>query len=191
MKVAYIRVSTVEQSGSCEAQRAELEKLGAEKVFIDKQSGKNADRPQLKALLDFVREDDIVLVRDFSRLARNTKDLLEIVEHLEAKKVALISHRENLDTSTASGKLMLTMLGAIAEFERANLLEKQRIGIEFAKQQNKYKGGKEKKIDDNLFNSLYEKYQKREINKTELAKELSISRPTLDKILKEKGLIAA
>lgn len=183
MKVAYIRTSTTEQKSSIEAQKQELIKLGAEKLFIDELSGKNTDRPQLQLMLEFVRENDIVLVRDFSRLARNTKDLLEIVETLEAKKVALNSHRENLDTSTASGKLMLTMLGAIAEFERANLLEKQKLGIEYAKQQGKYKGRKEKEYNKELFDILLEKYQKREINKSQMAKELNISRPKLDKLL--------
>lgn len=183
MKVAYIRTSTTEQKSSIEAQKQELIALGAEKLFIDELSGKNTDRPQLKAMLDYVREDDTCLVRDFSRLARNVKDLLEIVELLENKKVALVSHRENLDTSTASGKLLLTLLGAIAEFERANLLEKQRIGIEFAKQQNRYKGRKEKKYDKELFNVLLEKYQKREINKSQFARELNITREKLNKLL--------
>ena len=85
-------------------------------------------------------------------------------------------------------KLMLTMIGAIAEFERQNLLERQREGIEIAKREGKFKGGQVKKIDDDLFNKYYEEYQQRKINKVELAKKLEISRPTLDKLLKDKGL---
>ena len=124
MRVAYIRVSTQEQN---EARQIEgLKKYDIEKTFIEKVSGKNiTDRPELQSLLDFVREGDTVYIHDFSRLARSTKDLLEIVERLTDKGVHLVSNKENVDTSTPTGKLMLTMIGAIAEFERQNLLDRQ------------------------------------------------------------------
>ena len=134
-------------------------------------------------MLDWVKEGDTLVVHDFSRLARSTKDLLNIVEQLEKKKVDLISTKENIDTSTPTGKLMLTMIGAINEFERANLLERQREGIAIAKSLGKYKGRKEVKVDN--FEAYYSKYLNRELNKTQLAKELGISRPTLDKLIKE------
>lgn len=186
MKVAYIRVSTVEQN---EARQLEaMQGKGIEKYFTEKVSGKNTDRPQLQKMLDYVREGDTVYIHDFSRLARSTKDLLEIVELLNNKGVTLISNKENIDTSTPTGKLMLTMIGAIAEFERANLLERQKEGIEIAKRQGKYKGGQVKAIDDTIFNKFYEKYKSREITKTELAEALNISRPTLNRLLKDKGL---
>lgn len=186
MKVAYIRVSTVEQN---EARQLEaMQGKGIEKYFTEKVSGKNTDRPQLQKMLDYVREGDTVYIYDFSRLARSTKDLLEIVELLNNKGVTLISNKENIDTSTPTGKLMLTMIGAIAEFERANLLERQKEGIEIAKRQGKYKGGQVKAIDDTILNKFYEKYKSREITKTELAEALNISRPTLNRLLKDKGL---
>lgn len=181
MKVGYVRVSTVTQHE--DRQLVTMEKYGVEKLFQEKVSGKDKNRPQLQQLLDFVREGDMVIIHDFSRLARSTKDLLEIVEYLNNKKVALISAKENLDTSTATGKLMLTMIGAINEFERTNLLERQREGIAVAKKKGKYKGRKEVKIDN--FEQYYNKYMSREITKTQLAKELNISRPTLDKLIKE------
>ena len=181
MKVGYVRVSTVNQHE--DRQLVTMEKFGVEKLFQEKVSGKDKNRPQLQQLLDFVREGDTVIIHDFSRLARSTKDLLEIVEYLNNKKVALISAKENLDTSTATGKLMLTMIGAINEFERTNLLERQREGIAVAKKKGKYKGRKEVKIDN--FEQYYNKYLNREITKTQLAKELNISRPTLDKLIKE------
>ena len=181
MKVGYVRVSTVTQHE--DRQLVTMEKFGVEKLFQEKVSGKDKNRPQLQQLLDFVREGDTVIIHDFSRLARSTKDLLEIVEYLNNKKVALISAKENLDTSTATGKLMLTMIGAINEFERTNLLERQREGIAVAKKKGKYKGRKEVKIDN--FEQYYNKYLNREITKTQLAKELNISRPTLDKLIKE------
>lgn len=131
MRVAYVRVSTIEQNE--ERQIEGLAKFNIDKWFTEKISGKNTDRPQLQAMLDFVREGDVVYVHDFSRLARSTKDLLEIVDLFNNKGVSLVSNKENIDSGTPQGKLMLTMIGAIAEFERTNLLERQREGIAIAK----------------------------------------------------------
>lgn len=187
MKVAYVRVSTIEQN---EARQVEaLEKKGIDKWYIEKVSGKDTNRPKLQEMLEYVREGDTIYIHDFSRLARSTKDLLEIIEKLNNKKVHLISNKENLDTSTPTGKLMLTMIGAINEFERQNLLERQREGIAIAKEQGKFKGGQVKKISDEIFIKYYEEYKQRIISKSQLAKSLEISRPTLDKLLKDKGLI--
>lgn len=186
MIVSYIRVSTLEQN---EARQVEaLKKYNVEKTFMDKVSGKDTNRPQLKAMLEFVREGDTVVVHEFSRLARSTKDLLEIVEMLNKKGVHLISNKENMDTGTPTGKLMLTMIGAIAEFERQQILERQREGIAIAKREGKYKGRQVKQIDNALFEKCYAEYKERIINKRQMAEVLKISRPTLDKMLKEKGL---
>ena len=183
MKVAYVRVSTIEQN---EARQIEaLEKHGIEKWFTEKISGKDTHRPELQNMLDYVREGDTIYVHDLSRLARSTKDLLEIVEILDNKKVSLVSNKENIDSSTPTGKLMLTMIGAIAEFERTNLLERQKEGIAIAKKAGKYKGRKPIEIEDECFKNLYSDYMKREITKVELAKELNVSRPTLDRMIKE------
>lgn len=186
MKVAYVRVSTVEQNES--RQLEALEKYGIDKWFTEKISAKDTNRPQLQAMLDFVREGDTVYIHDFSRLARSTKDLLDITDQLQQKKVNLVSNKENLDSSTATGRLMLTMIGAISEFERANLLERQREGIQIAKREGKFKGGQVKRIEDKEFNKYYEQYKSREINKGQMAAALKISRPTLDKLLKDKGM---
>lgn len=124
MKVCYIRVSSIDQN---EARQVEAMKdKGIEKYYIEKISGKDTNRPKLQEMLEYVREGDQVYIHDFSRLARSTKDLLEIVETLNKKGVILKSNKENLDTSTPTGKLMLTMIGAINEFERQNLLERQK-----------------------------------------------------------------
>lgn len=188
--VGYVRVSTVDQN---EARQVEaLKKHNIEKWFTEKVSGKDTNRPQLQLMLDYVREGDTVYIHDFSRLARSTKDLLEIVETLNKKGVHLVSNKENIDSSTPTGKLMLTMIGAIAEFERQNLLERQKEGIAVQKEldksrkpeDKKYKGRKAVVIDEEQFEKEYSRYQKREINKTELAKILEVSRPTLDKLIK-------
>ena len=185
MNIAYVRVSTVEQN---EARQLEgLKKYNIDKWFTEKISGKDTNRPQLKTLLDFVREGDTVYVHDFSRLARSTKDLLDIVDQLKAKQVHLVSNKENLDSSTPTGKLMLTMIAAINEFERTNLLERQREGIAEAKKRGVYKGRKEIRISDLKWDEMFQKYMRREINKKEFAKLLHISRPTLDKLLRERA----
>lgn len=186
MRVAYVRVSTADQN---EARQLEaLEKYNIEKWYVEKVSGKDTNRPKLKEMLDFVRDGDIVYIHDFSRLARSTKDLLDVIEFLGDKGVQLVSNKENLDSSTPSGKLMVTMLGAIYEFERTNNLERQREGIEIAKREGKFKGGQVKRIDDTEFDKCYEDYKERRINKTQMAELLKISRPTLNKLLKDKGL---
>lgn len=180
--VAYVRVSTVEQN---EARQIEaLKKFNIDEWFTEKVSAKDTNRPKLQEMLKYVRKGDTVYIHDFSRLARSTEDLLKIVRLLTDKGVHLVSNKENIDTSTASGKLMLTMIGAIAEFERENLLERQREGIAIAKREGKYKGRKEIKVDN--FDAQYQRYLRREINKSQLAKELNISRPTLDKLIAEK-----
>ena len=181
MNIAYVRVSTVEQN---EARQLEaLEKHNIDKWFTEKVSAKNTDRPQLQAMIDFAREGDTIYIHDFSRLARSTADLLKLVEQMTAKGVHLVSNKENIDTSTPTGKLMLTMIGAINEFERTNLLERQREGIAIAKREGKYKGRKPADVPD--FEKHYQRYKAREISKVELAKELDIARPTLDKLINE------
>ena len=181
MNIAYVRVSTAEQNESRQVEA--LKKYNIEKWYIEKVSAKDTNRPQLQELLDFVRNGDNVYIHDFSRLARSTKDLLDITEKLQKKNVNLISNKENIDTNTATGKLMLTMIGAIAEFERANLLERQREGIAIAKKEGKYKGRKPVEIDKNTFDMQYKRYISREINKGQLSEALNVSRPTLEKLI--------
>lgn len=181
MKIAYIRVSTVEQNE--QRQIEAMQKNDIEKWFTEKVSAKDTNRPKLQEMLEFAREGDTVHIHDFSRLARSTKDLLDIVETLNNKGVHLVSNKENFDTSTPTGKLLLTMIGAIAEFERQNLLDRQREGIAIAKRNGKYTGGKRKAVQG--FANGYSRYRSREISKAALAKELCISRPTLDKLIKE------
>lgn len=188
MNIGYVRVSTVEQNEARQIEALKKYNIDEKHWYIDKVSGKDMNRPELQKMLDFVREGDTVYIHDFSRLARSTKDLLEIVEFLQKKNVRLISHKENLDTSTPTGKLMLTMIGAIAEFERQNILERQREGIAIAKRQGKYRGGQVKRIDEKVFSAAYDEYKTRNITKKQLAERLNISRPTLDKLLKDKGL---
>lgn len=179
MNIAYVRVSTVEQNEGRQIEA--LKGKNIDKWYTEKVSAKDTNRPQLKEMLEFAREGDTIFIHDFSRLARSTKDLLDIVEMLNAKGVHLVSNKENIDSSTPTGKLMLTMIGAIAEFERTNLLERQREGIALAVKEGKYKGRREVKVDN--FEEQYQRYKNRELNKVQLATELGITRPTLNKLI--------
>lgn len=186
MNIAYVRVSSLDQ---CEKRQVEaLEKYNIDKWYIEKVSGKDTNRPKLQEMMDYVREGDTVYIHDFSRLARSTKDLLDLVETLNVKKVNLVCNKENIDSKTPAGKLMLTMIGAIYEFERQNLLERQREGIIIAQREGRFKGRQVKEMDEDLFEREYKKYKNREITKGKFAEIMNVSRPTLDKLLKDKGL---
>ena len=156
MKVFYIRCSTEEQNEA--RQIASAEEVNADKLFIDKASGKNADRKFLKEMMAYVREGDIVYCSDISRIARNTKDLLNIVDELNSKGVYFVSLKENIVTSTPLGKFMLTVFGAMAELERESILQRQKEGIAQAKKQGKYKGRKRIEIDDKEFAEMVERW---------------------------------
>lgn len=182
MKIAYVRVSTTEQHD--ERQIQALEKHNIEKWFTEKISAKDTDRPELQNMLEFAREGDTIYIQDFSRLARSTKDLLDIVELLQKKKINFVSLKENVDSGTAVGKLMLTVIGAIAEFERNNLLERQKEGIFIAKQKGKYKGRK-KIIFPPEWQETYGKWKHREITGAEAMKQLNLKRNTFYNLIKE------
>ena len=115
IKVGYIRVSSLDQNT---ARQEAMMNENVERLFVDKASGKNMERPQLKEMLGFVRKGDVLIVESISRLARNTRDLLTIIEELNNKEVGFISLKENIDTNTPSGKFMLTVFAAVAELER-------------------------------------------------------------------------
>ena len=125
-----------------------MQELEVDQLFIDRMSGKSADRPALKRMMSFVREGDTVIVESISRFARNTRDLLELVEQLTVKQVEFISKKEAIDTSTPTGKFMLTVFGAVAELEREYILQRQKEGIAIAKENGAYKGRKPRELEN-------------------------------------------
>ena len=181
LKIGYIRVSTVEQNIA--RQEVIMKKLDVEKIFIDKISGKNMERPMLKEMMGFVRSGDIVVVESISRFARNTRDLLELVDQLVAKGVQFVSMKEKIDTSTPSGKFMLTVFGAVAQLERDYILQRQKEGIAIAKANGKYQG--RKKIQNDRFDEIYEKWKNNEITATQAMKLLNYSKTTFYRRVKE------
>lgn len=174
MKVGYVRVSTHGQNTA--RQEVLMQELGVEKVFLDKQSGKDTARPELKKMMEFVREGDVVIVESISRFARCTRDLLELVEQLSGKGVAFVSKKEALDTSTPSGRFVLTIFGAIAQLERESILQRQKEGIAIAKAQGKYTGRPPKTYPD--LGAVLEAWRRGEISVGQARKQLGVSKST-------------
>ena len=175
MKVGYARVSSSDQNP--QRQKVILRDLGAEKIFLDIGSGKNlADRPALKEMLDFIRADDIVIVESISRLARCTKDLLSLIDKFTELGVVFISQKESLDTSTDTGRFMLTIFGAVSELERSYILSRQREGIELAKANGVYKGRKAIEIPE--FNRVHSDVCRGVITATDAIRQLNVSKST-------------
>ncbi len=181
MKVGYVRTSTREQNTA--RQDVLMEKLGVEKVYTDKLSGKNTDRPELQKMMDFVREGDVVVVESFSRFARNLRDLLDLTETLERKGVQFISQKERIDTNGPAGRLMLQIFGALAEFERETILERQAEGIAVAKAKGCMTGRPKKAVG--IFEDVYRDYEDKKISASEGARRLGIARSTWYRKVKE------
>ena len=181
MKIGYIRVSTQDQNTI--RQEVLMKQLDVDQVYIDKFSGKNRNRPELQTMLEFVRKGDVVIVESISRFARNTKDLLELVEQLTAKGVEFISQKEAIDTSTPTGKFMLTIFGAVAELEREYILQRQREGIAIAKTQGSYKG--RKPIQNPDFAQTLLQWRSGEIKAVEAMDRLNMSKTTFYRKVQE------
>ena len=163
-----------------------MAELGVEKVFIDRISGKNTDRPELKKMMAFVRRGDCVVVESISRFARNTKDLLELVEQLTAKGVEFVSKKEAIDTTTPTGKFMLTIFGAVAELEREYILQRQAEGIAIAKEQGVYKG--RKPIARPEFANVVSLWRQGSITAVEAMNRLDMKPSTFYRKVKEAGV---
>ena len=174
MKIGYIRISTTDQNTA--RQEVLMQELGVDQVFIDRMSGKSTNRPELKRMMSFVREGDTVNVESISRFARNTRDLLDLVEQLTAKQVEFVSKKESIDTTTPSGKFMLTIFGAVAELEREYILQRQKEGIAIAKANGVYKGRKPIQHPD--FDTVVAQWRKGKITAAEAMRRLGMSSST-------------
>lgn len=186
--IGYARVSTVEQNEARQLVAFEGYSEKITKTFIDKMSGKDTNRPQLQAMLDYVREGDIVVVAEFSRLARSTRDMLQIVQELTDKGVGLISLKEAVDTQQPTGRFMLTVFAALAELERETILQRQREGIAIAKQQGKYKGRKPIPFNEDRFRAECKKWRSGEQTAVATMKKLDIKRNRFYQIVKKLGV---
>ena len=174
MRIGYVRVSTEEQK--TQRQEVALNELGAQKVFIDKASGKNADRPELKKMMDYVREGDTVIVESISRFARSAKDFLELMGRLSDKDVKFISLKESIDTQTPAGRFMMTVFAAVAELERESIRDRQMEGIALAKSLGKYKGRRPASYPE--FEQMLAKSKRGEITAASAMRRLGMSKST-------------
>lgn len=165
--------------------RQEVALADCDKVFIDKASGKNTERPQLQAMLGYVREGDVLVVESYSRLSRSTADLLRIVETLKSKGVNFISLKERTDTTTPQGELVMTIFAGIAQFEREQLLQRQREGIAIAKEQGKYKGRQRIAIDDAAFEKTYAEWKGGRITAVKAMERLGLKPNTFYRRVRE------
>lgn len=182
MNIGYIRVSTEEQNTA--RQEVLLHELGVDEVFIDKASGKSTDRPELRRMMEYVRKGDTVIVESISRFARNTRDLLDLVEQLTAKEVEFVSKKEAIDTTTPTGKFMLTVFAAVAELEREYILQRQREGIAIAKEQGKYTGRKPLPVPDN-FEETIARWKRGEITAAEAMRRTGLKPNTFYRRLRQ------
>ena len=181
MKIGYSRVSTQEQNTM--RQEALMETLDVDEVYIDRMSGKNTNRPELQKMMEYVRRGDTVIVESISRFARNTRDLLELVERLTAKGVEFVSKKEAIDTTTPTGKFMLTVFGAVAELEREYILQRQREGIAIAKANGIYRG--RKPIQRPEFNQVVSLWRSGELTAAEAMRRLDMKSSTFYRRAKE------
>jgi DNA invertase Pin-like site-specific DNA recombinase len=182
MNVAYIRVSTTDQNTG--RQFESLKNCNIDRYFEEKLSGKDTNRPQLQEMLKFVREGDTVYIESISRLARNTLDFLRIVEHLTALKAELVSLKENIDTSTPSGRFMLSVFAALAQMERDTIKQRQREGIDLAKAENRY-NGRPRIETSNEFPDIYARWKAGAFTAVEAMKLLGLKKNTFYNRVKE------
>lgn len=185
-KIGYIRVSTEHQETA--RQQEIMCGYQVDRIFSEKLSGANTDRPQLKAMLDYVREGDTLYVESISRLGRSAKDLLTIIDTLTDKKVTLISHKEKIDTDTPTGKFMLTVFAALSQLEREQLKQRQREGIEIAKAQGKYTGRKPLPTDWTRFGQLYGEWRAKNITGRDFMRRMDMSANTFYRRVREYEL---
>jgi DNA invertase Pin-like site-specific DNA recombinase len=185
LKIGYARVSTQDQN--LDRQLDNLKNAGCERIFNEKMTGTKSDRPELKTMLLTLRQGDILVIDSFSRLSRSTKDLLDLVDRLTGMGVHLVSLKENLDTTTATGKLMLTMLSALSQFERDLIAERTVDGLKAARARGRC-GGRPKVGTDRDRQQALAMYKANVMSCSDIAKRFGVSLSTLNRwIAKEKA----
>lgn len=181
--IGYIRVSTQQQNTGRQHEGFTAHNITIDKMYEEKISGKNTDRPQLQSMLQYVREGDTVYVESFSRLARSTRDLLDIVEELTAKGVQFVSLKENVDTSTPQGKFMLTVFAGLAQLERESILQRQREGIDLCLAEGRAYGRPSAQLSA-TFAKHYQQWRAGEIKAVDFMRAENLPKSTFYKLVK-------
>lgn len=185
-KIGYIRVSTEQQETARQEQM--MQNYGVEKIYSEKLSGKNTDRPEFQKMIEFLREGDTLYVESISRLSRSIRDLLKTVDVLTEKGVALISFKENIDTTSPQGRFVLSIFAALSELEREQTLQRQAEGIAIAKAAGKYKGRQPIKVDEKRFREVCKRWTDREITAVEAMRKLNLQPNTFYRRVKTFGI---
>lgn len=188
MLIGYARTSTTDQEASFEAQQAELKAAGCGRIYREQVSAVAKERPQLEKAIDHLRPGDALVVTKLDRLARSVEHMLAVVRRIEESEASLRILGLGLDTGTPTGRLMLTMLGAVAEFERALMLERQRVGIDKAKADGKYTG-RQPTARAKAASVLALKAQG--VGPAEIARKLGIGRASVYRILGEQEAVTS
>lgn len=182
MKIGYARVSTQDQN--LDRQLDSLNAAGCERIFNEKMTGTKSDRPELKMMLMTLRAGDTLVVESFSRLSRSTKDLLALVDQLTEMGVHLVSLKENLDTTTATGKMMLTMLSALSQFERDLIAERTVDGLKAARARGR-KGGRPRIGTEKEKRQALAMYKSNAMSNRDIAERFGVSTATLSRWIRE------
>lgn len=183
MIIGYARVSTQDQN--LDRQLDALNKAGCERIFNEKMTGTHSARPELQLMLMTLRAGDTLVVESFSRLSRSTKDLLDMVEKLSKLGVHLVSLKEDLDTNTATGKMMLTVMSALSQFERDLIAERTKEGLKAARARGRH-GGRPRSGTDKDRKQAYAMYTANVMSCTDIAKRFGISLSTLNRWIREQ-----
>lgn len=181
-KIGYIRVSTADQNT---ARQEALLKDITDKLFIEKVSGISSNRPELRKMMEYIREGDTVIVESFSRISRNTVHLINLVQEFTDKGVEFVSLKENIDTKTPQGHFALTLFGAFAQLERETNKERQMEGIAAAKSRGVYKGRPPIQVDEKIFQDVYTRWQNGDIKAVEAMKILGLKPGTFYRRVKK------
>lgn len=183
MKYGYARVSSRGQNLARQLEIFKKKGIRPENTFEEKISGKNMERPQLGMLLDKVTDGDTIVVTDITRLGRNMRDIVNLIDRLNKRKVYIVSIKEGVDTSTEYGKMMINLLSALSELERENIRERQKQGIEIAKREGRMTGRPRCKCED--FDMVYSQYLDGKISMQQALKLLRCSKSTFYRRIKD------
>lgn len=188
MIIGYARVSTQDQN--LDRQLDSLDARGCERVYKEKMTGTTAARPELEKMMATLRKGDTLVIDSFSRLSRSTKDLLQIIDTLDAQGVTVVSLKENLDTATATGRMMMTMLSALAQFERDLISERTQDGLKAARARGR--NGGRPKVKESKVKQALKLYDSKALSVSEITATVGISVPTLYRYIRarDKGIVS-
>ena len=184
MLFGYARVSTEDQNLNRQLDQLKKHGVDTRNIYKEKMTGTKKERPELQKLLDYVKNGDTIVIADLTRLSRSTRDLVSLAEDLKVKGIELVSLKETIDTTTATGNMMFGMLAVLAQFERDLISERTKDGLASARARG-HLGGRREKLNDNQKKTLISLYNQKQSTLKEICEIFNISVPTLYKVVRE------